>query len=84
VKASFCKNGETLSNKPNYKDAILKSLPADIMKKKSNFYENGEFIDGTLKKWFEAAIASIGNNKIKSSEINEAEDPLTSTHASDF
>jgi hypothetical protein len=58
-KASFWKNDKTLSIKPNYKDAIFKSLPAYIMKKKSNFYENAEFIDGTLGKWFEAAIASI-------------------------
>jgi hypothetical protein len=63
-KVNFSKNGRTLSNAPNHKEAILKSLPADIMKKMSNFYENAEFIDGTLRKWFEAAIASIGCNEI--------------------
>jgi CRISPR/Cas system CMR-associated protein Cmr1 (group 7 of RAMP superfamily) len=64
-----------LPNKRNYNDAILKSLPADIMKEKSNIYEKTKFIIGMLRKWFEAAIASIGSNEVKSSELKEAEDP---------
>jgi tRNA(Glu) U13 pseudouridine synthase TruD len=83
-KVSFSKDGKTLSNTPNYNDAILKSLPEDIMKEKSNFYENVEFIGRALRKLFEAAIASIDSNEIKSSGYKRGRRPLTSTQPSNF
>jgi uncharacterized protein (DUF1499 family) len=39
-KAIFWKNGKTLSNQRNYNDAILNSIPGDILKKNSNFIQN--------------------------------------------